>query len=215
MPAGRYYLDGKRVPGCTTSIVGQLGWNTQALKWWAFRVGKEGNFESLNDYTKPADIGTFAHAAVEADLKDEPIDLSGVPEEMRRTVEKIVVRWQRWKKSRVAEVLLAEEELVSKELRFGGRPDLVFRDPDGEVWLLDLKTGGIYAEHLVQVAAYAMLVEEAKGIKIDTLAVLRIQRDTDGITTLERPWSRESPEARTVILARELYDLHKRLKAEV
>jgi PD-(D/E)XK nuclease superfamily len=229
MAASRYYVDGKRVPGCTSSVVGQLGWNTQALKWWAFRTARMGarivetaegpeiryEFQELNDYTVPADVGTFAHAAVEADLKGITIDLTRVPTDQLRQVEAIVERWKAWRATRIAEVLVSEEELVSERLRFGGRPDMVFRAPDGTTWLLDLKTGGIYAEHLVQVAAYAMLVEEAKGIEIDTLAILRIPRDGAGITTVERPWNPDSEEAEAVRICRRLYDIHKRLDAEV
>ena len=95
MPSGRYYIDGRRVPGCTTSVVGQLGWSKRSLMAWANRIGREGI--ELNDYTVPANIGTFAHAAVEADLKDEAIDLSGVPTDQLHAVEKIVERWKKWR----------------------------------------------------------------------------------------------------------------------
>ncbi len=213
MPASRYYLDGKRVPGCTSAVIEQLGWSKRSLMHWANKIGLEG--KELSTYTRPADIGTFAHAAVEADLKGEELDLSDVPADMMKPVRKILERFQEWKASRIDKVLLAEEELVSREHVFGGRPDLVFRSADGKVWLLDLKTGGVYPEQLVQVAAYALLVEEQTEHRIDTLALLRIPQDSEGLTTFERPWDRDSPELRVVMLARELYDLHKVLKSEV
>lgn len=232
MPAERYYLNGRRIPGCTTSVTGQLGWSAQALKYWAFKTARVGarvvagidgpliqyDYETLNDYSAPADIGTFAHAAVEADLKGEELDLAEVPKEQLRAVERIFARWREWKSTRIAEVLLSEKPLRSPTYRFGGRPDMVFRSPDGRVWLLDLKTGGLYPEHLVQVAAYALLVEDApeSGVeKIDALAVLRIGRDTEGVVTMERPWVRDSTEAQAVHHCLALYKIQRQLEAEV
>jgi hypothetical protein len=100
-------------------------------------------------------------------------------------------------------------------MRYGGRPDMVFVGTDSLTWLLDVKTGGLYAEALVQVAAYAMLVEEVGNRKIDKLALLRIPQDSDTITTLERPWNPNSLEAETVKLCRRLYEIHQTLDREV
>ncbi len=224
MAASRYYLEGKRVPGVTSAVTGQLGWGQRALMNWANRIGLAGT--ELSQYTRPADIGTYAHAMIEADIAGDNLrtaiglvpkyDSDGPGKKsVRPIVKKILKRWQEWKSTRVEEVLLSEAELVSPTMRFGGRLDMVFRDPTGAVWILDVKTGGIYAEHLIQVAAYAMLVEEVKGIKIDTLAVLRIPQESDGLTTLERPWNRSSDEARAVKLCLELGGIQKRLKGEV
>ena len=63
----RYYVDGKRVPGVTT-ITGNLGWSKEALIRWANRQGLAGT--ELEDARKgPAQTGTIAHAAIEAEIK--------------------------------------------------------------------------------------------------------------------------------------------------
>jgi hypothetical protein len=41
--------DGLRVPGVTTVIGGNLGWNKQALMYWAWNEGIEGR----NSFVKP------------------------------------------------------------------------------------------------------------------------------------------------------------------
>ena len=214
----RYYVDGKRVPGVTT-ITGNLGWSKEALIRWANRQGLAGT--ELEDARKgPAQTGTIAHAAIEAEIGGTVADLSGLELAQRVAVEVILDRWIEWKEQRVAEVLLSESPLTSATLKYGGRLDMVFLGKDRKVWLCDVKTGGIYPEGLVQVAGYAMLVEEnsiagLSPVKIDTLAILRIPQDSDSITTMERPWNRDSVEAKTFRMCLDLHNIQKQLKREV
>jgi len=218
MPRQRYYVDGKRVPGVTT-ITGNLGWSKEPLIRWANRMGLAGT--ELEDARKgPAQTGTIAHAAIEAEIGGTVADLSGLELAQRVAVEVILDRWVAWKEQHVAHVLLSERPLTSATLKYGGRLDMVFQGEDGKTWLCDVKTGGIYPEGLVQVAGYAMLVEESElfgdvPLKIDTLALLRIPQDSDSITTMERPWDPDSIEAKTFRLCRELHDIHWQLKREV
>ena len=54
-----------------------------------------------------------------------------------------------------------EMELVSEEYRFGGCPDAIGLNSQGQVCLLDWKTSnGVYTDYLIQIAAYKHLWEE-------------------------------------------------------
>ena len=88
--------NGKRVPGVTTVIGGNLGWNKGALMYWAWNEGVNGrNFRDTSQ--KAADIGTIAHAMVEAELKDKDwkkiVDLRNVTDEMIDRAENSYLAW--------------------------------------------------------------------------------------------------------------------------
>lgn len=70
-PKEGYYLkDGTRVPGVTT-IIGRFK-ESGALIRWAFNQGKEGK-DLYETRDKAADIGSAAHAMVEAQINgDDP-----------------------------------------------------------------------------------------------------------------------------------------------
>ena len=65
-------------------------------------------------------------------------------------------------------------------MRFGGTLDCLC-ELDGEMELLDFKTGkAIYDEHFVQLAAYRKLAEE-NGFPVKRCRILRVGRDeTEG-----------------------------------
>lgn len=209
----RYYIDGKRVPAVST-VVGQLGWSREPLMRWAHRIGASGQ-ELEAARAGPADAGTLAHAAIEGSIQGQTVDLSRIEDALRAPVLKILDRWKEWSERTVAEILLSEAELTSASLLYGGRLDMLFRGKDGRIWLCDVKTGALYAEALVQAAGYAMLVEENTTHRVDVLAILRVPRESDSITTLERPYDREGPEVETFRACRRLYTLQRRLNEEV
>lgn len=84
-------------------------------------------------------------------------------------------RW--WERSRY-ELVDMEVPLVSEIHRFGGTYDLLLSGPDGYE-LGDLKTGGTYPEHLLQVAAYGYLLRECRQIDVAGYHLLRITRNEE------------------------------------
>ena len=66
---GYYAADGKRVPGVTT-VIGRFK-DSGGLIHWAWNEGKEGR-DYRDTSGKAADIGTLAHAFVEAKLMGKP-----------------------------------------------------------------------------------------------------------------------------------------------
>ncbi len=59
------------------------------------------------------------------------------------------------------EPLLLEVRLHSPTLRYAGTVDCVARSKDGALWIIDWKSGALSPWHLLQVAAYNMLIQGA------------------------------------------------------
>lgn len=153
--------EGKRIPGVTT-IIANLGWNKNALMYWAWEEGLNGkNFRETSQ--EAADIGTIGHAMVEADLKNKDwrslVDLRDVTEEMVEQATRTFQAWLQWKKLFNFELVASEISLISEQWQIGGTIDVA--TIQGEVSLVDLKTSNaIYEDHKIQIAAYGRLWNE-------------------------------------------------------
>lgn len=167
---------GERLSGVTTIISGNLGWNKQALMYWANQEGQAGR--SHRDTAQAAaDAGTLAHAMIEAELKNRDINLSEYPEETVSLAETAYLAWLEWCQANDFEVIGSEMSLVSEKYQYGGTIDIA-RVRDKRV-ILDLKTSnGIYPDHRIQVAAYGQLWNENYPNKpIEGYEILQIGKD--------------------------------------
>jgi hypothetical protein len=149
----RDYTPGK--PSVTTVLGKHLGWKTQGLIGWAFRLGKEGR--SMGERDEAAAKGSCAHDIVAAHYAPETHgDLSSWREEQlhearpnaQRTIDEIARRgWT---------VLHVEVAMESES--FAGTLDMVVRDADGFIAIVDHKTSkGAYNETVIQLGAYGWL----------------------------------------------------------
>lgn len=164
-PAAGYFLkDGTKVPG-TTTIIGRFK-ESGALLFWAFNQGKaaeRGEIKNLYDKRdEAADTGTRVHELVERHIKgDEPH-----PDEYSDEVESGYHAYLSWERMTKLEIVAQEIQLVCDCHRFGGTPDAIGR-LDGQLCLLDWKTSNsVYADYLIQLAAYKHLIE--CGYRLDT-----------------------------------------------
>ncbi len=162
MPANIYKnKDGKRVPGVTT-VIGNLGWSKGGLMHWAWMEGIEGrDYKATRD--RAADIGTVAHAMVEAHLKDmswrDLVDLRDVDGDMLRQAEAAYNAFLEWAKGAKFRLLKSEHLLVSEKHQFGGQIDVAA--VQGRRAIIDLKTSNsVYEDHKIQIAAYSNLWDE-------------------------------------------------------
>lgn len=153
---------GEKVPGVTTVMGETLGWSKQGLIQWAFKLGKEGR--SLSERDKAADKGTATHALTwrilghddGTELDDD--DVREHEPNARRVADAILSRWT---------ILHVELAIVSET--HAGTIDLIVRDEQGRVGVVDLKTGkGVYDEVAVQLGAYSRLY----GQPVDFAAVI-------------------------------------------
>lgn len=175
MPRKPYIAaDGGRLPGCTT-LTGHLDGSPEGLLSWANKGGLEG--KTLAQLRGAADVGTWVHEAIEADLRGVeygwPTEATGP---QIKHCDAAFSAWLRWREQNKPEVLSTELSLVSERHRFGGTLDAVLRI-NGRVCLVDFKTGKLYPKHLAQVAGYGILWLENKGAALDEYHLLRLGKE--------------------------------------
>ena len=173
----RYTLEDRtRVPGVTT-IVDGLGWNKRTLINWSNRIGLEG-IEVSKFVDDKAAIGTLAHALITDKLLGKETDTSDYTKNQIDLAENSALSFWEWEKGHKLEPVIIEEPLVSEEHKFGGTLD-IYGELDGVFEIIDLKSGsGIYPEHLIQVAAYKLLLKE-KELDVKAIRILNIPRTED------------------------------------
>lgn len=157
MPTQAYRTkDGKRVPGVTT-ILGKFK-DPGGLMHWAWKCGIDGkDFRQVRD--DAATAGTLAHAMVERWIKGEPEPKPDAPPEIVERATRSFGAFREWADQTKLVVTHTEVPLVSERYRFGGCLDAIL--VQGKRAMGDWKTSNaIYAENLMQVAAYGLLWEE-------------------------------------------------------
>ena len=156
----------KRLPGVTTSN-GNIGWSKDGLMYWANKMGREG--KDLNQARQgAADIGTIAHALVEAhiDISGEGIEaakeriLAAAPEAYRGPALEAFGAYLVWERQSRGTIIATEVWFVDEEWETGGCIDAIRIEDDGSIALLDWKSSnGTYEDMVVQVTAYAEFFE--------------------------------------------------------
>lgn len=170
----RDYTPGK--PSVTTVIGRHLGWKTQGLIGWAHKLGKEGR--SMGERDEAAAKGSCAHDIVAAHFAPETHgDLSSWRgeqlHEARPNAQRIIDEIAR----RGWTVLHVEVAMESES--FAGTLDMVIRDADGFIAIVDHKTSkGAYNETVIQLGAYGWLwrIHSSRDSKGDDAAMLFADR---------------------------------------
>ncbi len=199
MPTQPYFdPKGKRLPGVTTVIGGNLGWNKDVLMGWANREGLEGrNIRDKRGSTmqRAADIGTAAHTMIEAyvlgldpEVEAAPL-MAALSEEDQTKTQRAFGQFLRWWTNSKITIIGTELYGVDLDYRTGFCADaLAIEAPmtEGaapELVLLDWKSSkGTYADHFIQVAAYVKFIEKKLaqwGITqpISAAHVVRVSKD--------------------------------------
>lgn len=223
-PAKGYQLAGERIPG-TTTIIGRFK-DSGALLQWAFRQGQSGASSLYEQANKAADIGTAAHAMIEAHINGESpeealIALAPPDQEFLDKAYQAFGNYLTWERQSGLKLLSKYQEiqLVSPEYRFGGTPDAI-GEIDGQAVLLDWKSSnGVYNDYIIQLAAYAHLIND--GVRMDTgepigvkisggAHLLRVAKDYPDFE--HRYFGDLSSAWRQFVLFREAYEIDKELK---
>lgn len=126
--------------------------------------------EGLSPYSvrdEAAAIGTRIHTDVEA------LSHGKRPKNFPN-----LVQWWTETGFRAKDVVAAEALLYSGKHGFAGTTDLIFRYPGhSEVVLADVKSGTLRESHHLQVELYRWAWEEAGGVPIGALQLIRVPRD--------------------------------------
>lgn len=167
--------NGDRIIGTTTAI-GIL--DKPALKFWGNKIGLQGI--KISEYVDAlAEVGTTAHAMILADLsgKEAGTALEGKDADTKTLAENCYLSFCEWRKHHTLEPVALERVMVSELYRYGGTPDFIGL-VDGIAEIIEFKTGGIWPEHFMQLAAYAQLAIETHVViePIGRFRVLSIPR---------------------------------------
>jgi len=178
MPTIKYKdKNGNRVQGATTIKSQNVGWGKGALMYWANKQGLDGKTlqESYDTATIP---GTIAHYLIECFLKEEePKYESNWSESDIKKAEAAYNNFTEWAKQFKFKPLKVEPNWVSDLYGYGGTPDVI-AEVLGKICIVDWKTGRIYEDIFLQLAAYEQLATE-HGYDIKGFHVLRIPRNED------------------------------------
>lgn len=197
-PHQRYTLaDGSYATGVTT-VLGVL--NKGALMPWAAKVEREfvaahfargGDAATLpRQYAyaaesgRAADLGTVAHAHIEAWLTERELDTEGLPEGMWEAALPAFDRFKSWWDGMGLELVASEWQGVSEAYRYGGTIDFVARKKDGTLLLGDIKTSKAnkawpYPTVIAQVAAYRQMWQENGKGDVGEVHVVRVGKTAE------------------------------------
>ena len=122
-----------------------------------------------------AELGNAVHDAAARGLSIEQVD-----EEVKPRLR----QFYHWLEVSGAQIILRERQVWNLEVGYAGSFDLVVRMRDGSHWLIDIKSGaGTYAEHMLQVLAYAMAEFVGNDGIVDPVAT-QILAGVDGLAIL-------------------------------
>jgi len=129
---------------------------------------------------KSASIGTLAHYMIECYLLDRDPEIDEYSKNDIDMATNALNAFEIWWKEVDLEFESAELRLVSQKHEYGGTIDMIARDKDGNVVVIDFKTSnGVYAEHIIQVAAYIQVFEEMREEKVKETYILQLSKESD------------------------------------
>lgn len=210
---GYFTKDGTKVPSVTT-ILGR--WKESGgLLQWAFKQGQSGASSLYEQRDAAAEIGTMAHAMCDAHMRGkdpaEALAEFKPSDEQAAKAHTAYRAFVGWVRNQQAEIIPAENPMVSEEHRFGGTPDFLVRI-DGKLAMADLKTSNsVYRDYLLQVAAYGLLWNETQAEKITGgFHILRLGKENPDFG--HHYFAELEGAAELFLLLRKAYDMDAQLK---
>jgi hypothetical protein len=201
---------GERIPG-TTTVIGRFK-ESGGLLQWAFKQGQSGAASLYEERDAAGLAGNIAHDMIEAHiLGKEPPKFTAD----QKLIDKATNAFQQfleWREQTRIEIVATERAYVSERHQFGGTVDAIGRDMKGRIVLLDWKTSnGVYQDYLIQLAAYALLLEEcAPEFTPRGFHLLRVAKESADFA--HHFYGELEDAKRQFILFREAYGIDQRLK---
>ena len=204
--------EGKRLPSVTT-IIGKFK-EAGGLIHWAWDLGIQGiDYRKVRDAA--ADAGTLAHTMVEADIRGlaQP-EIDGHDLAQFKKALSAFDAYREWKRQTKLEPCETEVSMICECHQMGGTLDTIM--VQGKRSLGDWKTSNsIYAEYLIQLAAYRHLWEvNHPDMPIEGgFHLLRFSKSEGDFT--HHYWSQLDDAWEAFCHMRPLYDLMAKLKERV
>ncbi len=201
---------GQKLPG-TTTIIGRFK-ESGGLLHWAFKQGQSGAATLYEERDKAAEAGTMAHDMIESFILGTPQPIVTAAPEILAKASNAFQQFCEWQEQSKIEIIATERVYVSEKHQFGGTIDAIGKDMKGRIVLLDWKTSNaVYQDYLIQLAAYALLLEENQPEwKPEGFHLLRVAKES---ADFAHHFFGELEDAkRAFILMRELYGIDQLLK---
>lgn len=93
--------------------------------------------------------------------------------------------WREFEKAHTIEPILVEQLLINRDLKYLGKVDL-YAKVDGKPTVVEIKTGNVYDEYYVQLAAYQKLVNTPYGIIVQVKEDLEEHEQKDYTGNIEK-----------------------------
>lgn len=204
---------GVKIPG-TTTIIGRFK-ESGGLLQWAFKQGQSGAATLYEQRDEAAAAGTIAHDMIEAFILSKPQPVVTADPTLLEKASNAFKQFCEWQEQTKIEIIGTEQAYVSERHQFGGTIDAIGKDMKGRIVLLDWKTSNsVYQDYLIQLAAYALLLEECKPEwKPEGFHLIRVAKESADFA--HHFYGELEDAKKAFVLMRELYDIDKLLKARV
>lgn len=156
---GYYYLSNDRVYPSVTTILQVI--NKPGLLYWGAKISaqavKDNPEMEIQEAVKKiketsgeaADRGSEIHRYIAGEITEVKPELQGYAD-----------AYEKWVEREKPKVIAREITLISDEYEYAGTADLLYIDQKKKNWIVDFKTGGIYPEAGLQLAAYRQAMKE-------------------------------------------------------
>jgi len=130
-----------------------------------------------------ADIGTYVHDYCYRVEAQKPIVALDPTIPGADIIQKCCKQFDEWREANKDEIVALEELVCSPKMMYAGRFDRL-ANRNGVITLSDYKTSsGFYITQFVQMAAYAMAIEEWMGIVVEDIEIVRFDKKTGKLST--------------------------------
>ena len=166
--------NGTVVPGAST--ISKIGESQDFLTAWAHKRGLAGeDYRKITD--EAAGIGSVAHFLVTCHFKGDSADLSDFSQVEIQGGSALFDRFKDMWAEQGLDFIVNELELVSETYRYGGTLDIIGRNQNSELVLVDVKSSPrLYGHFYRQIAGYENLWNENNEEKISKRVIFRLDK---------------------------------------